>query len=204
MIEKELGDPRLTYVSDCIIISTEHTADGLKALCRKVSKIWLELAWDGFFCRGAISEGLLFHHRNIVFGTAYLNAFHLEARANTPRVIFDKSIIASIGGFPSEFPMRQPTSEKGNDGEIYLRYFPWQFFPPYASDWSNYLFRIRHHIVEALSKTSGTVLEKYRFLRSEFNFCIENYREALEDGLLPIPVDETHKPCNETSLAGSS
>lgn len=189
IVERELGDPRLTYVSDCIIISTEHTFDGLKALCRKVSKIWLDLAWDGFFCRGAISDGLLFHHRNIVFGSAYLRALELEKAASSPRVIFDPNVIASVGGFPGTFPLRPPTSEHAADGYVYLRYFPYYFFPPYAHDWTNYLLRVRHHITENLSSSSDGVHQKYIFLREEFNFCVNHYREFLEPGLLPIPSD---------------
>jgi hypothetical protein len=191
MIERELGNPRLTYVSDCVIISTDHTQHGLKALCRKVSKIWLDLAWDGFFCRGAISEGLLFHHRDIVFGSAYLRALDLERAANYPRVIFDKSIISSIGEFPTEFPLCPPTSEFATDGFVYLRYFPFNFFPPYAFNWTNYLGRVREHICAALATTTGRIREKYLFLQKEFNFCIQQYRGMLEPQLLSIPEDAT-------------
>lgn len=189
LIELELGDPKLTYVSDCIIVSTEHTANGLKALCRKVSKIWLDLAWDGFFCRGAISEGLLFHHRDILFGSAYLRALNLEKTAKVPRVVFDETIIKSVGGFPAQFPLRPPTCELAADGQAYLRYFPYMLFPPYAGSWTNYLFQIRSHIFKSLSSTTDAVREKYSFLREEFNFCVQQYSEELEPGLLPIPQD---------------
>lgn len=188
LIERELGDPRLTYVSDCIIISTEHTEDGLKALCRKLSKIWLDLAWDGFFCRGGISEGLLFHHQNIVFGSAYLKALALEQVAITPRVVFDDAIISRVG-FPAVFPVLPPTCEMARDGRVYLRYFPYFFFPPYATNWTNYLCHVGEHIVVGLSTTSGRVREKYAFLREEFNFCLEEYRDMLDPSLRPIPAD---------------
>ena len=187
MIERELGDPRMTYVSDCIIISTEHTEDGLKALCRKVSKIWIDLAWDGFFCRGAISEGLLFHHRDIVFGSAYLSAYELEKMADYPRVIFDEQVVESSGGFPATFPLCPPTSERGDDGKVYLRYFPYSFFPPYAFDWTTYLLRVRDRICGALKSKTGRVREKYVFLRKEFNFCVEHFRNVLAPELLAIP-----------------
>ncbi len=189
IVERELGDPKLTYVSDCIIISTAHTTDGLKALCRKVSKIWLDLAWDGFFCRGAISEGLLFHQKGIVFGSAYLRALELEKAASNPRVVVDNGIIDAIGGFPGEFPLCPPTCERADDGLVYLRYFPYYFFPPYANDWTNYLFRVRQHIIDSLGSTSGGVRRKYLFLREEFNFCVVHYRDVLEPSLLPIPGD---------------
>jgi hypothetical protein len=186
LLERELGDPKLTYVSDCIIISTQHSADGLKALCRKASKVWLDLAWDGFFCRGAISEGLLFHHGGIVFGTAYLRALQLEKQAVYPRVVFDSTIIESLGGFPAAFPVCPPTSSRADDGQVYHRYFPRHFFPPYACDWTNYLHRVRCHICKALGSHTGRIRDKYVFLRTEFNFCVDCYRQELEDGLRPI------------------
>jgi len=38
-VDRELGDPRITYVSDCAIISTEETFDGFKSLCNKLTKL---------------------------------------------------------------------------------------------------------------------------------------------------------------------
>ena len=78
LLETELGDPRLTYVSDCIIISAEPTLDGFKALSRKIHKITADLAFDGIFCRGAISKGKLYHRERILFGSSYIKAYKLE------------------------------------------------------------------------------------------------------------------------------
>jgi hypothetical protein len=49
VLEEELGDLRMVAVSDSMIISAEHTANGFKALCRKVTKVWIDLAWDAYF-----------------------------------------------------------------------------------------------------------------------------------------------------------
>jgi len=146
VLEQELGDLRMISVSDSVIISAEHTPDGFKALCRKLTKVWIDLAWDGVFCRGAIAEGSLFHHSTIVFGSGYLKALELEKAASMPRVVISAEAVQSAGGFPSMFPLCPPTIVVGADGLHYLRYFPWWFFPTYAFNWSNYLFRIRQHI----------------------------------------------------------
>jgi hypothetical protein len=183
LIQRELGDPRLTYVSDCIIISTDHTADGFKALCRKVSKLWLDLAWDGFFCRGGISHGTLFHHSDIVFGTAYLKALEMEKTAEMPRVVIDADVVDFLGGFPATFPLCPPTCHQGPDQRIYLRYFPYHFFPPYAFSWSDYLHRVRGHICDGIEKHQGRVQAKYQFLRDEFNFCVTHFRNQLDPSL---------------------
>ena len=123
VLEQELGDLRMISVSDSMIISAEHTANGFKALCRKITKVWIDLAWDGVFCRGAIAEGPLFHHGTIVFSSGYLKALDLEQAASVPRVIISEEAVESVGGFPSLFPLRPPTIELGADGLHYLRYF---------------------------------------------------------------------------------
>jgi hypothetical protein len=186
LVERELGDPKLTYISDCIIISTAHTADGFKALCRKVSKIWIDLAWDGLFCRGGISQGLLFHYDDIVFGTAYLRALELEKNAKVPRVIIDHEVVAGLGGFPAAFPLCPPTCRRDADENVYLRYFPYWFFPPYSFSWVDYLYRVRGHICVGIEKHEGRIRDKYLFLRDEFNFCVTHFRDQLHPDLHPI------------------
>lgn len=185
LIERELGDLQLTYVSDCMIISAEHTANGFKALCRKLSKIWCDLAWDGFFCRGGIAQGPLVHQGAIVFGSAYLRALKLEKLADMPRVIVDDDVVADLGGFPSNFPMLPPTIDKAADGRIYLRYFPYLLSPPYAGMWDNYLLGVRRHIVAQLSTTDPCIRPKYIFLRDEWNFAVTKYHDLCDQ---PMPL----------------
>jgi hypothetical protein len=94
LIERELGDPRLTYISDCIIISAQPTMDGFKGLSRKIHKITADLASDGIFCRGAITKGKLFHKKRVIFDSSYIRAFTLEEEfAIFPRVIIDPEIV---------------------------------------------------------------------------------------------------------------
>jgi hypothetical protein len=112
----------------------------------------------------------------------------LEKTALVPRVVISEEAVQSAGGFPSVFSLRPPTIELGSGGLHYLRYFPWWFFPPYASNWSNYLFRIREHIVVGLRDENASIRTKYEFLCNEFNFAVNEYRDALEPNLQQILV----------------
>jgi len=179
LIEKELGDPRLTYISACLVISTERSPDGFKALCRKVTKIWIDLLWDGYLCRGGISAGPLIHETTCLMGSAYMDAYELEAKASVPRIVIDRTLSEIYDSFPKTFP-RPPTMEMADDGYLYLRYFPYWFFPPYAGSWSSYMLRVREHIIVGLSNSDTKICNKYAFAKDEFNFAVTHFRERLE------------------------
>jgi len=180
LIEKELGDPRLTYISDCLVISTERSPEGFKALCRKVTKIWIDLLWDGYLCRGGISAGPLIHETTCVLGSAYMDAYELEAKASVPRVVVARSLSEIYDNFPNTFPIRPPTMQMADDGYLYLRYFPYSVFPPYAGNWSSYMLRAKEHIIAGLNKPDTRIRNKYAFAKDEFNFAVTHYRESLE------------------------
>lgn len=172
LVEKELGDPRLTYVSDCIIISTEPTLDGFKALSRKIHKITADLAYEGYFCRGAITKGKLFHHKRIIFGSAYIRAYELEGElAKYPRIIVDPKILLFFDLSDNKVPLAPAFFGKDADGLYYQRFLTWFLFPPYAVTWPDYLQSVRIHLVDNLVRNteSTRIQEKYIWLKDEFN-----------------------------------
>jgi len=180
LIEKELGDPKLTYVSDCIIISSEPTLDGFRGLSRKIHKITADLAYDGVFCRGAITKGKLFHHEKIIFGSSYIKAYQLEeTKAIFPRVIVDPDVIDFFELEEGEFPLAPAFYGKDKDGLYYQRYWTWYLFPPYAGGFDNYLMIVRNWIIEHINKFEGNerVRDKYLWLKDEFNSLVDWWRE---------------------------
>ena len=185
--ECESGHPRLTYISDCIIISTDGNLDGFKALSKKIHKIIADLAVDGFFCRGAITKGNLFHHDDILFGSAYFKAHKLESEAIYPRIIVDPDI---YNLFDND-PLSPAFYSKDIDGFFYLNLTTWYLFPPYCCDWVSFLHRVREQIIKNLndkdkrintSLQSATkqdkienIFEKYDWLYQEFNRNLNRY-----------------------------
>ena len=180
LIERELGDPRLTYVSDCIIISAEPTLDGFKGLSRKIHKITADLASDGFFCRGAITKGKLFHRDKVLFGSSYIKAYKLEEKvAKYPRVIIDPDIIDFFELADDEVPLAPAFYGKDTDGLYYQRYWTWYLYPPHAGSYEAYLMTVRSWIMHYLKefKENEKLLVKYRWLQNEFNSLVSLWRE---------------------------
>lgn len=172
LVVKELGDPRLTYVSDCIIISAEPTSDGFKALSRKIHKITSDLSFDGVFCRGAITKGKLFHRNKILFGNSYIKAYQLEGSiAIFPRVIVDPEIVEFLDHSILQAPIFYG---KDKDGLNYLRYWTWMLYPPYAGRWDDYLKIVKSKLIYLLEKNKDNenIFKKYVWLKNEFNSLV--------------------------------
>lgn len=178
LIERELGDPRLTYVSDCIVISAEATLDGFKGLSRKIHKITADLAIDGVFCRGAISKGLLYHQGKVMFGSAYNRAYQLEERAAIfPRIIVDPDVLDFFDLTDGKMPLAPAFFGIDEDGYYYQRYWTWFLFPPYAGSWESYLLRVRENLKTKLNQYRGNerIEVKYVWLKKEFNSLLQDW-----------------------------
>lgn len=153
MIERELGNPRITYVSDCVIISTDDTFDGFKSICNKLTKLSTDLACDGMFLRGAIAYGPLYHDRKFVFGSAYQRAYEVESTiAKSPRIIIDRSALDFLKEHEGQFPLTDFGSRIDTDGHRYLHPFPRQYHPQYTFDWIGFLLRVKGNILFSLNQ----------------------------------------------------
>lgn len=215
LLEKELGDPRINYISDCVIISTEGSFDGFKAICNKVTKLSVQGASVGIFVRGGITYGNVYHHGPMLFGTAYQRALMLEGEAKNPRVLIDDSIFEMLADKIGIFPLNESAIKKDLDGKSYLANYPWMYISGYVTDWLSFLLRVKSSIIYFLNKFdlrvaglgddlkrlgnyycwrdmytwqldfdggNQSILEKYIWLKDEFNSTISSYSEFLRDG----------------------
>jgi hypothetical protein len=172
LLEKELGDPRINYISDCVIISTEGSFDGFKSLCNKITKFSTDIACDGIFLRGAITFGPLYHQKPFLFGSAYQKAYELESKiSNTPRIIVDDSVFEKLNEYHNKFPLCEPTIRRDTDGVYFMSSFPWNYFPYYTYDWLNFLLRVKGHILYNLNKFDPRVAGFSRELKRLDTFC---------------------------------
>lgn len=159
LLEKELGNPIITYVSDCVIISTDGTFDGFKSLCNKITKLSTDLAADGIFIRGALVYGNIYHHGRILFGSGYVQAYLLEENKSiNPRVIIDESVSTFLKEYNGQFPLNDAGIKKDEeDGLRYLRLFPRNYSPFYCGPWLDYLLRVKSHILYHLNTFDSRV-----------------------------------------------
>ncbi len=83
----------LTSFSDNVVASVLADDESIPNFLAAIGGVQVGAACLGFFIRGAVTIGALFHDREIVFGPALNRAYLLEnERANFPRVILDNDI----------------------------------------------------------------------------------------------------------------
>lgn len=79
-----------TSFSDHVVVSLPLDLDDLPAFLDGVGAMQLGIATIGFFLRGAITIGQLYHDREVVFGPGLVRAYDLESKAaKFPRIVVD-------------------------------------------------------------------------------------------------------------------
>lgn len=77
--------------SDNVCNSFPYDPDRIQHVINALAAIQYGLALQGFWLRGALTVGELYHDHEIVFGPALVRAHHLESKiANSPRILIDR------------------------------------------------------------------------------------------------------------------
>lgn len=116
----------LTAFSDCVVISTIASEQGLMNLLFHVRAIVFRLLRLGFLSRGGIAQGPMYHLDGRVFGPAVLEAHRLEKDvAVFPRVILQPEIVEA--GLHAEPPVDQLFARmiRLNDDGFYMVHSLW-------------------------------------------------------------------------------
>jgi hypothetical protein len=99
------ADFRATTVSDAIALSSSYSANGLAVLVDAIVRLVLGALEEGYFMRGGLCRGLLYHDDEMVFGDAFIKAYRLESSvARYPRVmvtkqVYEEAITSNVGGY---------------------------------------------------------------------------------------------------------
>jgi hypothetical protein len=99
------ADFQAQSISDAIAISTRLTEAGLGMIIDVVEQLTFNALHAGYFTRGGLCRGLLYHDQNMVFGEALVKAYHLESRfARYPRImitkqVFDDAMESNLRGY---------------------------------------------------------------------------------------------------------
>jgi hypothetical protein len=112
-------------ISDAVAVSTALNAHGLAQLFYALEGLTLDLLRRGFFVRGAIVKGGLYHDERMVFGDALVEAYQLESSVvRYPRIMIKSDVRADAEklsqeeGSWIEFLPRMTT--QSDDGPWYL------------------------------------------------------------------------------------
>lgn len=84
---------RKQSISDALAISTKVSSEGLSEMLRALENLTLRLLERGYFVRGGLVKGRLFHDDNVVFGDALVEAHRLESEvAIYPRIMATRAV----------------------------------------------------------------------------------------------------------------
>ena len=88
-----LADIKAQSISDAVAISSKVGGHSLLLLLDLLERFSLNVLSAGFFMRGAVVRGALYHDKEVVFGDALIRAYNLESTvARYPRIIIERTI----------------------------------------------------------------------------------------------------------------
>jgi hypothetical protein len=93
----ERAELRGQSISDAVCLSASLSARSLTNLLYMIGRIALRLLSVGYFVRGAVVKGRLFHDEKMIFGEALIRAYKLESEvARMPLIILAPPVVADI------------------------------------------------------------------------------------------------------------
>jgi hypothetical protein len=103
LIDDTETDFRAQSISDAVSISTAASPHGLAQLFYALEGLSLDLLVRGYFVRGAIVKGGLYHDEQMVFGEGLVEAHRLEtSHARYPRIMIKSDVRADAQRFSEE------------------------------------------------------------------------------------------------------
>jgi hypothetical protein len=110
------SDFKAQSISDAVAISTAVNQAGLSHLFNSLTLLTDDLLSEGYFIRGAVVRGRLYHDDRMVFGEALVDAFNLEANVvRYPRIMLRREVALDCKTYGIEAQVKQ-----AHDGPLYL------------------------------------------------------------------------------------
>lgn len=93
----------VTAFSDSIVISYPMSRATMRALLGDVLRLQEAVSTFGYFIRGGVTFGKLFHEKGMIFGPALVEAYNMENKiAVYPRVILTPDYFSQFESLPNE------------------------------------------------------------------------------------------------------
>lgn len=197
IIKNKYSQGKTKIYTDNMIIGYPIKDDGeeeLNEILDNVSEYQFNLALEGFFVRGGISVGEFYINEDIVFGSALLDAHHVESNlACYPRIVLDDKTISRLQKYINNYD-EAPQRNKiliDSDGQWFLNYLN-AIFKYYTECSNQYEFEqiqlellLKHKVkieeMLELHKNNIRVWDKYVWLANYHNyFCDINFEEEKE------------------------
>jgi hypothetical protein len=162
---------RHTMFSDTVVFSAELTDEGIVALIHNVAYLTATLFLKGIFCRGAITNGQLYHRGATIFGPALIDAYRLESLlAIYPRIIVSYELAERFLGIKNG---RLPGDLHRGMGDYFRHDFdnqyhvdvlsPWMSRPPRSGLVSNTVVRVvETHLLKQIDASDSVESQRKR------------------------------------------
>jgi hypothetical protein len=114
-------DYRTQSISDAVAISVVPTLHGLSELFTSLQELALSLLSEGYFIRGAIVRGRLYHDEKMVFGEALIKAYDLETQVvRFPRIMVMSDVVNDTILHPQPAKQFWQHLRPSEDGPMFL------------------------------------------------------------------------------------
>jgi hypothetical protein len=118
------SDPevRAQSISDAVALSTEVHPRGLELLFDALEALAIDLLCEGYFVRGAVVKGRLYHDEHMVFGEALVRAFEFESeQARYPRIVVLQEVREDMLHYSGQrLNPKMDRVRSSEDGPMYL------------------------------------------------------------------------------------
>lgn len=176
---------QVTVFSDSIVISCPVVPGNLYYFMLLVASHCLAINRQGFFVRGGITFGKLYHNGNVCFGPAMNRAYFLESEmACYPRILIDAVVFGSLNTFrPANNPYEQELQAIHQFSMIDDFYWlqldyltPPVLFNNQGEMQIMELNNIREYLVSNLNSNIGNdkIAIKYSWFVDYYNKCVKN------------------------------
>ncbi len=143
---------------------------------------WLQanLLKIGILIRGGISQGLIYHQEDIIYGEGMLDAYEIESRAAVyPRIVISPKIISKLNQ-----RIKDDFIQEDIDGLWFVDSFKFEDFignDELAADGYNlrelYFLELENHIKKGISDSDSiNHLSKWKWLQNKFDLAFKEFK----------------------------
>jgi hypothetical protein len=188
-----VGNPRLglrlTYFSDCLVVTADRTEDGLAEMFQSVFALTTNLLQFDVLVRGGLTAGGAYHERDFVYGTAVTRAHLLEENtAGNPITLISEEVVEDAKRCEERHTRWLCEDGPGRYFVDYLRWFAdYRHTPIYPGKavLDVPAHRIMAFVCRRLRDHTGSVRQKAEWLQSYWNSTVatQGVFERIEPGV---------------------